>query len=94
MDPHGPSCTCLVPSVVSSSDSLMSASHQADVMLAPGSLQVASIGSLCRWGGLGLIIISNFNLSWVMLILGWVVTTAPSQQFVSRKDKQLFEEEK
>ena len=31
-----PSCTCLYPSVVSSSDSLMSASHQADVRLAPG----------------------------------------------------------
>ena len=35
---RGPSCTCLYPSVVSSSDSLMSASHQADVMLAPGSV--------------------------------------------------------
>ena len=32
----GPSCTCLYTSVASSSDSLLSASHQADVILAPG----------------------------------------------------------
>ena len=37
-DPCGPFCTCLYPSVASSSDSLMSASHQADVMLVPGSV--------------------------------------------------------
>ena len=35
-DPRLPSCTCLFPSVASSSDSLMSALHQADVRLAPG----------------------------------------------------------
>ena len=37
----GPSCTCLYTSVASSSDSLLSASHQADVMLAPGRSTVA-----------------------------------------------------
>ena len=36
-DPRVPSCTCLYPSVASSSDSLMSTSHQADVRLGPGS---------------------------------------------------------
>ena len=36
-DPGGPSCTCLYPSVASSSDSLMSDLHQADLRLAPGS---------------------------------------------------------
>ena len=61
----------------------MSASHQADVMLAQAGLlmlvsQIASLGSFCGvggWvGGLGLIIMSNLNLSRVKLILGWVVT--------------------
>ena len=36
--------------------------------------QIVSLGSLCGWGGLGLIIMSILNLSWVKLMLGWVVT--------------------
>ena len=36
---------------------------------------MASLGSLCTGvGGLGLIIMSNLNLSKVKLMLGWVVT--------------------
>ena len=76
-DPPVPVCS-LYTSVASSSDSLISASHQADVMLAPGSqsllsLQLAWIVCV-GWGGIGLIIMSKLNLRWVKLMLGWVVT--------------------
>ena len=63
---------CLYHSLASSTESLMSASHQA--VITGASLPVASLGSFCRWGGLVLIIMSNLNLSWVKLMLGWVVT--------------------
>ena len=33
---------------------------------------------VCGVGGLGLIIMSNLNLSWVKLMLGWVVTILES----------------
>ena len=75
---RGPYCTCLYPSVASSSDSMMSVSHKADVRLAPGSDYCCEFpSSQLRqfvWGGLGLIIMSNLNLSQVKLLLGWVVT--------------------
>ena len=35
--------------------------------------QIVSLGSLCGWGGLGLINMSILNLSWVKLNFGWFV---------------------
>ena len=64
-DPCGPART---HSVASSSDSLISASHQADVMLAP--VTTAGLDSLCGVGVLGLIIMSNLNR--VRLSCCWV----------------------
>ena len=72
---RGPNITCLYPSVAGSSDSLMSASHQADVMLAPGShyCSCSCLGQFV-WGGvvggLGVIIESNRNR--VRLSCCWV----------------------
>ena len=34
--------------------------------------QIASFGNLFGWGGLGLIIMSDINLSWVKWMLGWL----------------------
>ena len=71
-DPSGPSCTSLYPSVASSSDSLMSASHQADVPTADLD-STTTTDSLCGGGVVGCVgVIIESNLNRVRLSCCWV----------------------